>query len=174
MEQHPNHRNEAPSPSRESEQRIEVQLIHHHIAKALREQRPIDHATARAIASQLQGGPETALYVLSLSGAIVEGIGAELDSWRDESTPVEMEPWLDALDEYLDYRDEPSPIAGWHVLWPAPPEQDDNEPDSPEHERPPYGSSALANEGSFGEDVHLDGLPIRPDDKRGGHTGLES
>jgi hypothetical protein len=104
-------------------------LIRYHITEALREQRPIDHATTRAIASQLHGGQASALYALASSGALVDGLPQELDSWRHSTTPVELEPWLDALDEYLDTReDNPDAVDGWQALWPARPESDDAAP----------------------------------------------
>ncbi len=52
-------------PAAESERLTDDQLIHLHITEALREQRPIDHATARAIAAQLHGGQASPLYALS-------------------------------------------------------------------------------------------------------------
>lgn len=114
------------------------QLIHYHITEALRKDRPIDHATARCIAAQLHGGQASALYALTSSGALVDGLTGELESWRRDETPVEVEPWLDALDEYLGSRGDPNPIEGWHQLWPTPPERQDDEPDTGEEERPPF------------------------------------
>lgn len=94
-------------------------LIHHHITEALREGRPIDHATARAIAYQLHGGQPSPLYALASTGAVVDGLRAELADWRSDETPVDIEPWLDVMDEYLDNRTDPGPIDGWHSLWPT-------------------------------------------------------
>jgi antirestriction protein len=124
----------------------DAHLIHYNITEALREARPIDHATARVIASQLHGGQASPLYALASSGALVDGLRGELDGWRREDAPVELEPWLDALDEYLDSRvEEPGPIEGWSQLWPTGPRREDDEPDSGEEERPPYsGSTACA------------------------------
>lgn len=99
------------------------QLIHYHIIEALREDRPIDDATARAIAAQLHGGMASPLYALASSGAVVDGLSAELDTWRTgETAAVEVAPWLAALDEYVRERDDPNPVDGWSGLWPAPPE----------------------------------------------------
>jgi hypothetical protein len=98
------------------------QLIRYHITEALREDRPIDHATVRAIASQLHGGQASPLYALASSGALVDGLRAELDTWRYETdTGPEVEPWLDAMDEYLQERGDPGPVEGWADLWPIPP-----------------------------------------------------
>jgi antirestriction protein len=109
-------------PPNGAERLTDDQLIHYHITEALREDRPIDHATARAIASQLHSGQASALCALASSGAVVDDVGAELDAWRaDNETGVEVEPWLDALDEYLGSRDDLSPIEGWAGLWPAQP-----------------------------------------------------
>jgi antirestriction protein len=120
-------------------------LIHLGITEALREQRSIDHATARVIASQLHGGQASPLYALASSGVLVEGLRDELDGWRREDTPVEVEPWLDALEEYLDSRaEEPGPVDGWSRLWPTGPRREDDEPDTGEEERPPYGTTACA------------------------------
>lgn len=94
-------------------------LIHFHITEALREGRAIDHATARCIAAQLHGGQASALYALASSGAVVGGLDQELDWWRNADTPAEIEPWLDALDEYLDTReDNPDTIEDWRSFWP--------------------------------------------------------
>lgn len=115
------------------------QLIHEHITEALREQRPIDHATARAIAVQLHGGQSSALYALASSGALIDGLADELDALRDDTSNA-PELWLDVLDDYLESRtDEPGPIRGWSRLWPARPAREDDEPETGEEERPPYG-----------------------------------
>jgi antirestriction protein len=109
-------------PTKTPDRLTDDQLIHLHITEALREARPIDHATARAIASQLHGGQASALYALASSGAVVDDVRAELDAWReDDETGVEVEPWLDALDEYLESRDDPNSVEGWSGLWPAQP-----------------------------------------------------
>lgn len=109
-------------PADEPERLTDDQLIHLHITEALREARPIDHATARAIAAQLHGGQASPLYALSSSGAVVDGLRSELDAWREDNRAgVEVEPWLDALDEYLEARDDPNAIEGWHRLWPTRP-----------------------------------------------------
>jgi antirestriction protein len=109
-------------PEQQSARLTDDQLIHYHITEALREDRPIDHATARAIASQLHGGQASGLYALASSGAVVEDVDAELNAWReDNETGVEVEPWLDALDEYLGSREDPNPIEGWSGLWPIQP-----------------------------------------------------
>jgi antirestriction protein len=105
----------------------------------LREDRPIDHATARAIAAQLHGGQGSPLYALASSGAIVEGLSAELASWReDNETGVEVEPWLDALDEYIQHRDDPNPVGGWSKLWPSQPRTQEAE----NHDEPEPGTGA--------------------------------
>jgi antirestriction protein len=52
----------------------------------------------------------------------VDGLAAELDTWRaDNQTGVEVEPWLDALDEYLACREDSGRVEGWAALWPAQP-----------------------------------------------------
>lgn len=119
-------------------------LIHYHITEALREDRPIDHATARCIAAQLHGGEASALYALTSTGAVVDGLTAELDSWRNDDTPVEIEPWLDALGEYLGSREDGTAVDGWQQLWPAQPEREDEEPATGEEERLPYGTPVSA------------------------------
>lgn len=117
---------ELPAPDHLTDE----QLIHYHITEALREDRPIDHATARAIASQLHGGQTSPLYALASSGAVVDGLSAELDTWReDNETRVEVAPWLDALDKYLTARDDPSRIEGWSQLWPSQPRTREPEDD---------------------------------------------
>jgi antirestriction protein len=131
-------------PVQAEERLTDEQLIHYGITEALRDGRAIDHATARVIASQLHGGQASPLYALASSGALIEGLRAELDGWRREDTPVELEPWLDALDEYLDSRaDEQGPVDGWSRLWPTGPghDREEDEPDTGDEERPPYGGS---------------------------------
>lgn len=151
MEQHPHQGGEHHQDQFQEQQRQQAEehlsdgdIIHYGITEALREERPVDHATVRAIASQLHGGQASPLYALASSGAVVDGLRDELDGWRREDTPVEVEPWLDALDEYLDSREEqPSPIEGWGDLWPSQlPSREDDEPDTGEEERPPYGGSS--------------------------------
>ncbi|MGH3901709.1 MAG: hypothetical protein ACRDTA_26335 [Pseudonocardiaceae bacterium] len=142
MEQHPHQGGDfqATQAPEQPERLTDDQLIHFHITEALREERPIDHATVRVIASQLHGGQRSPLYALASSGALVDGLRAELDGWRaDNETGVEVEPWLDALNEYLDNRDDPNRIEGWHQLWPRQPEREDDEPPTGDEERPPYG-----------------------------------
>jgi hypothetical protein len=85
--------------------------IYYGITEALHHDRPIDHSTARAIAAQLHGGQASALYALASSGVMVEGLALELDTVRRDAS-VQLEPWLDALDEYLAWRDEHHPIEG--------------------------------------------------------------
>lgn len=145
------------------------QLIHYHLTEALREDRAIDHATARCIASQLHGGQASALYALASSGAVVDGLDAELDSCRRDDTPVEIEPWLDALDEYLGSREDPSPIEDWHQLWPAQPERHDDEPAPGGAERPlseaavgGIGQTALNTqvEQQDDDEQHIDSSPV--------------
>jgi antirestriction protein len=129
-------------PHEQPDRLTDEQLIHYGITEALREQRAIDHATARVIASQLHGGQASPLYALASSGALVEGLQDELDGWRREDTPVELEPWLDAMEEYLDSRDDPNLVEGWSELWPSqPPGREEDEPATGEEERPPYGGS---------------------------------
>ena len=128
MEQHSKRGGEYQEPFTDD------QRIHYHITEALREDRPIDHATARAIASQLHGGQASALHALASSGAVVDGLDRELDDWReDNETGIELEPWLDALDEYLEGRDDASPVEGWADLWPALPVAPEA-PDQSEHD----------------------------------------
>lgn len=102
----------------------DAQLIYLHITEALREGRPIDDATARAIAAGLHDGQSSSLYALASSGAVVDGLSEQLERCRaDTALGLEVEPWLDALDEYLNHRDNPDPIEGWADLWPAQPQQ---------------------------------------------------
>ncbi|MCG8914897.1 antirestriction protein ArdA [Actinokineospora sp. PR83] len=135
-----------------SEPVTDEQRIHHGITDALRDNRPIDHATARAIAAQLHGGQESPLYALVSSGALVEGLAEELDTWRRDDTLVELEPWLDALDEYITGRAAaPEPVDGWATLWPGdPPVSTERAADAqevPGQVHAALGSTALAASG---------------------------
>jgi hypothetical protein len=94
MERHPYHGGEIQSNQPEEQEEppaCEVRqpnsdhrLIYDGITEALREERSIDHATARVIATQLHVGQDTPLYALAASGAVVEGLAAELDGLRAE------------------------------------------------------------------------------------------
>jgi len=123
----PIHTAEEPSTDLErstqpNEPLADAQLIYLNITEALREGRAIDHATVRAIAAGLHSGQATALYALASSGAVVDGLASELEQCRADSTlGVEVEPWFDALDDYLAHRDSPEPIEGWADLWPMQP-----------------------------------------------------
>jgi hypothetical protein len=102
------------------------------IAEALRGGRSIDHATARAIATQLHIGSDTPLYALATSGTVVDGLAAELDALRADDIPPELGPWLDALDGYLVTRaDVPDLVAGWN----EPPSGDSSPPDRQQNSR---------------------------------------
>jgi hypothetical protein len=93
------------------------QLIYLGITDALAEDRAIDHVTVRFIAEQLGVERGSKLHVLATSGEIARGLTAELEAWRARA-PVELEPWIDALEEYVQVRTDPRPIEGWHFLWP--------------------------------------------------------
>jgi len=147
MEQPHSYQGGELQPTPAPERLTDDQLIHSGITEALREQRPIDHATARAIAAQLHDGQASPLYALASTGALVDGLTVELDAWHENNEAgVEVEPWLDALDEYLDGRaEQPGPVVGWSDLWPSqPPGRDGDEPETGEEERPPYGSLTCA------------------------------
>jgi hypothetical protein len=91
--------------------------IYYGITEALHDGRAIDDATARAIAAQLHGGQSSALYALASSGAVVDGLRAELHAWREnDNADVTVEPWLDALDEYVDGRDDLGSTEDWAQL----------------------------------------------------------
>lgn len=92
--------------------------IYYGITEALHHGRTIDHSTGRAIAEQLHSGQASALYALASSGAVVEGLALELDTVRRDAS-VQLEPWLDALDEYVEARgDNQEAVEGWSALWP--------------------------------------------------------
>jgi hypothetical protein len=92
------------------------ELIRYGITRALLEERPIDDATARVIAAQLHGGQTSALCSLATTGALVEGLEAELFA---DDLPVEVEPWVVALEEYVVAREDRGPVEGWSNLWPT-------------------------------------------------------
>lgn len=94
-------------------------LIYLGITDALREGRAIDHATARLIAAHLYIEGLPALRAFASSGTVDRSLADEVERLRGE-TPVAVEPWLDALDEYFVFRSDPRPVARWHDLWPTP------------------------------------------------------
>ena len=114
MEQQPQN----PEGNRWLDAAVNEPLIYLGITDALREDRAIDHATARLIASNLHLGQLPGLRAFSSSGTLSESLQSELDQLRSEA-PIEAESWLDAMDEYLAVRDDPRPIARWHELWPT-------------------------------------------------------
>lgn len=154
-------------PAQPGERLTHGQLIHLGITEALREQRPIDHATARAIAAQLDGDQASPLYALASSGALVDGLRAKLDGWRREDTPVELEPWLDALDEYLDSRaEEPGQVEGWSQLWPTGPrrDQEGGEPETGNEVRREHGTLACTIGRQAVVSASLDGGKLENDE----------
>lgn len=111
-----------PSESEEPSRPTDDSLIYHHIIEALREGRSIDDTTARCIAYQLHNGnPDSPLYLLATTGALTDGLHQEIASWHNDIA-TELESWLDALDEYVGSRTDPSPVDGWDQLWPGSPE----------------------------------------------------
>ena len=93
-------------------------FIRYGIMAAAREERLIGDATARVIAAQLHSGQISALCSLAATGAIVEGLEAQL---RPDNLPVEVGPWIEALEEYIRTWGDRGPIDGWPTLWPTPP-----------------------------------------------------
>lgn len=87
--------------------------IYYGITEALQRGQAIDHATARTIAAQLHSGQTSALYALASSGAMVDGLSAEVDLLRHTAdTEVSVELWLDALDEYIGNRESTDQLSG--------------------------------------------------------------
>jgi hypothetical protein len=115
MEQQPHN----PEDDRWHNLADEEPLIYLGITDALREDRAIDHATARLIAAHLHMGQLPTLRAFASSGTVGGDMQAELEQLRNEA-PIDVEPWLDALDEYLLVRSDPRPVARWHDLWPTP------------------------------------------------------
>jgi antirestriction protein len=77
-----------------------LDLTYQAITDALRDGHPIDHDTARVIVAVLYDTPDSALGILATTGVITEGLAGELETFRT-TAPTELEPWLDALDEYV-------------------------------------------------------------------------
>jgi hypothetical protein len=146
------------------------QRIYHGITEALLEQRPIDHGTARAIAAQLHSGQVSALCALASTGALIYGLQNELDAWRQsDDTPVEVEPWLEALDEYIDSRaDNLGPVDGWHQLWPPQPKPECDESATGDDGQPPSGATHGLGQLASGAVVE------QPRDERGDIPRLET
>ena len=94
----------------------DAQRIQRGIADAVLDDRPIDDATARRIASLLHCGQASPLYGLASSGALPDGIEAELAATAAE-LPVEYESWIEALTSYLTARGpDRAARTGWAAL----------------------------------------------------------
>jgi antirestriction protein len=87
-------------------------VIREGIEAAVTEGRPIDHRTARYIASQLHDGQPSALYALASSGAISPEAFDELNHDRAEQ-PTVVRRWMDCLTVYCAARTDPGPVDGW-------------------------------------------------------------
>ena len=102
----PDHRTPAAEAGDSDEQAVSqlhreaLDLTYQAITDALRDGRPIDHDTARVIVAVLYDTPDSALGILATAGVITEGLAAELETVRT-TAPIELEPWLNALDEYV-------------------------------------------------------------------------
>ena len=95
-------------------------LIRRGIDQARVQERPIDHAKARVIAAKLHGGQTSALCALATSGAIVEGLEYELTAlWFSPDVGPAIEPWVEALTDYIAARQDRQPVARWSDLWPS-------------------------------------------------------
>ncbi|MGI9003019.1 MAG: antirestriction protein ArdA [Pseudonocardia sp.] len=95
------------------EQLSNEQRIQHGIADAIDEERVIDDATARRIAAQLHGGPDSALHALASSGALPDGLERELLE-AAQNLPPETDSWVGSLLDYADARGEDhGPRAAW-------------------------------------------------------------
>lgn len=118
--------------SERQEMRSAGQIDHEDIRRGLedaeREDRPIDDATARRIAVQLHGGQDSPLLSLASCGAIREGRDDETDmglgvrSLADELAECrrffgeEIEPWIQAVENYAASRDDKGPVENWAEL----------------------------------------------------------
>lgn len=96
------------------------------IEAAEREERIIDHATARRIADQLHSGPDSALWLLVTTGALrLPQDDEEMDRSEDIFSELlacdrvfpELHLWLEAMAGYVLHReDDAGPLKGWRQL----------------------------------------------------------
>src|SRR5436309_729786 len=86
------------------------------IEAARAEDREVDDATARRIASQLHGGQGSALCSLASTGNLAdERLGAELRELYQSPNPRILE-WASVLGTYTLHREHKGPVDGWHEL----------------------------------------------------------
>lgn len=77
----------------------------------------ISDGCARTIAAQWHSGQLSPLYALTSSGAIVDGVPAEIDAAVTETTVVDDLSALQELSRYADYHGTRGPVDGWSSLW---------------------------------------------------------
>ncbi|UNQ40936.1 hypothetical protein MPC38_06710 [Prescottella equi] len=112
---------ERQQPNEHQRDRLsDVDLVILEVAQANEQKRPISDAGARVIASMLHNGQGSAMYALSSSGAILEGLDGEIS--RDEvmantADLLEIQRWAGELRTYVEQREDHGPVEGWHKLW---------------------------------------------------------
>lgn len=99
-------------------------LIDYAVEAAHHEDRTLDDAAARVIASQWHGGQRSELYSFVSTGAITRELAEEIG--HQERLLREGDPrrhQLKLLSEYILSRESHEPIEGWAQLWITPPDQ---------------------------------------------------
>lgn len=103
---------ELVAPAEAPNESWDERVIREGIEAAVTDGRPIDHRTARYIASQLHAGQHSALYALASSGAVQPEVFGELDQDRTEQ-PDAVRRWVACLTVYCAARTDTGPIADW-------------------------------------------------------------
>jgi antirestriction protein len=97
---------------------IDERAIQLGIEAARAEEREVDDAVARALAAQLHGGQDTALYSLASTGSLEdERLEGELRELYRDPNPQVLE-WASVLGTYALHREHRGPVEGWATLWP--------------------------------------------------------
>lgn len=77
----------------------------------------ISDGCARAIAAQWHSPADPALTALSTTGAIVDGVSAEIDGAVTETTVLDDLSALQELSRYVDYHGTRGPVDDQPSLW---------------------------------------------------------
>lgn len=108
--------NKEVSPPQQHELSTDERAIELGIHAARAEDREVDDATARRIASQLHGGQDSALYSLASTGNLAdERLETELgELYRSRNARI-LE-WANVLGTYALHRENKGPVDGWSEL----------------------------------------------------------
>ncbi|WP_440220899.1 hypothetical protein [Dietzia sp. MNB45] len=108
-------------PNQEQPRRVyDDELVTSSIEQAASQERGIDDATSRMIATMLHTGQTSAMYAFASTGEITPGLQDEIDRElleAEEAHAEEIAIWMRSLSAYVASRETPEAIDGWGGLW---------------------------------------------------------